>query len=308
MQHQIKPHLQFVCKGFAPIICQKLTYFNEVFVFWLFQCLCLSCFGFCYQYFHVEKWFFGFSASILSFILLFYQCQCLMMLFHLISDAEMYFPSISSTESVKRSIMADCVHMHGWFSLVMKLSAHLDCLHGGFCELNVWSAWRPPGRQASLTAPLSPACQFELPLPARASRAACLQSTCPAAHLWSDCIRIQILQRVLQMEQGFVPLMSQTLLTQRASLDYLTLVLLTFAFTALHFCSLTLATNPSPVCCFRSVRFAILRLFHIHMHFLWCIPWSIIHRMLIVLDLCTHCNIRNFWPIVHSKIIFLFGK
>lgn len=74
--------------------------------------------------------------------------------------------------------------------------------------LNVWSAWRPVGRQASPVrwqllclqhVNLSFLCQRE---PREQPVCHCLQSTCPVAQLWSDhsgCIRIQILKLVLQM-------------------------------------------------------------------------------------------------------------
>lgn len=135
----------------------------------------------------------------------------MMLLLHLTSDAEMYFPSISSTNSVRCSIMADSIHMHGWLLLVMKRSAHQDGLRG----VVLW-----------------------------AERLVCVEtgvsdsSSVSSVSLWaSSASSLPVPQRTFDLTRRLhsysnppacaadVPLTSQTLVTQRTSLDYLTLVL-----------------------------------------------------------------------------------
>lgn len=113
-----------------------------------------------------------------------------------------------------------------------------------------------PDRRLQLadSSSVSPTCQFELPLPARPLSAINRSSVCSLPVLSSPLICIHIQMRWPRI----VLSMSETLLKQCTSLDYPTLVLVSFAFTALDFCSLWVSMN--------AARAASLALFITHTH------------------------------------------
>lgn len=177
------------------------------------------------------------------------------MLFHLTSHAEIYLPCISSTNRVKRSMMAD-----GWFCSVVNLEFFVSWASGLRGD-------RPAGGQTGVSSMFL--CQRE--------QSAVYLSRGPAL-IWLHSYSNPPARAA--DGTGLCP-------------------------SNVSACFTGLSHISAPDICIYSPSLLCL-LLPLGQVSLWCIPWSMIHSVLLALDLCTHCNIRNLWPTVHKNNSFIW--